>query len=253
MKIKIATFNLFNFAESSYYWYKKDDECKYTKTEWNEKIEWIRNQLKIMDADIIGFQEVFSVEALKSLVHASGYQHFAVVDTPKLKDNNIYISSVVAIASKYPISVDSVLVPTIVQEDLHLKPDFSFSRQPIKAKINIQNEEIGILTIFVYICHLKSKLPIIKNFEFDEDTTNWEIKTKEYMQACSQGQIASLIQRGAESTTLYHDGKKKIVALTALMRKILVIANARLRELAINSDMVDDDTVQITSSTVTNN
>ncbi len=149
MKIKVAIFNLFNFAEHSFYWYLKDNKYTYTKTEWNDKLQWIYNQLSIMDADIVGFQEVFSVEALKMLSFNSGYQYFTVVDVPKLRDDKIYISSVVAIASKYPIkSVDQIKISPIIREDLHLESDFSFSRQPIKVKISFKNEEFSM---FVYV------------------------------------------------------------------------------------------------------
>ncbi len=46
----------------------------------------------------------------------------------------------------------------------------------------------------------------MENTVYEKNTDiDWEIKTKEYMQARSRGQISSLIQRGKETTILYHD------------------------------------------------
>ena len=65
MKIRIGTFNLFQFVEPPYSWYTKKE--KFTIIEWEEKIAWIKKQINSMNCDIIGFQEVFSKDALKEL------------------------------------------------------------------------------------------------------------------------------------------------------------------------------------------
>ena len=65
MKIRLGTFNLFQFVEPPYAWYTKKE--KFNEKQWAEKTTWIKNQIVKMDCDIIGFQEVFSRKALRTL------------------------------------------------------------------------------------------------------------------------------------------------------------------------------------------
>ncbi|NCB14460.1 MAG: endonuclease, partial [Erysipelotrichia bacterium] len=61
MKIKVGTFNLFQFVEPPFSWYTKKE--KFTNKEWEEKTAWIKKQISDMNCDVIGFQEVFSKDA----------------------------------------------------------------------------------------------------------------------------------------------------------------------------------------------
>ena len=53
MKIRIGTFNLFQFVEPPFSWYTKKE--KFIPVEWEEKTTWIKNQIEKMNCDIIGF------------------------------------------------------------------------------------------------------------------------------------------------------------------------------------------------------
>lgn len=135
MKIKLGTFNLFQFVEPPYSWYTKKD--KFNKRQWSEKITWIKNQILKMDCDIIGFQEVFSRKALKNLVKDLGFEYFKVVDVAKLSKNNKlkYVTTTVAIASKYPISNMQVVeahLPALKNTvlEIQIKTYFSFQGYP---------------------------------------------------------------------------------------------------------------------------
>ena len=86
MKVRVGTFNLFQFVEPPYSWYTKKE--KFTPEQWIEKTTWIKNQIKEMNCDIIGFQEVFSKEALKELVLELGFKYFKTIDTPKTDKKN---------------------------------------------------------------------------------------------------------------------------------------------------------------------
>lgn len=66
MNIKFATFNLFQFSAPPYSFYIKKD--KFKEEEWSKKVKWIKEQLLKLDADIIGFQELFSIDELKKYV-----------------------------------------------------------------------------------------------------------------------------------------------------------------------------------------
>ena len=64
----VATFNLYNLvkAETPYY-----GNRRYSTEQFNRKVAWVAGQLDSMDADIVGFQEVFHTEALEACRHAT--------------------------------------------------------------------------------------------------------------------------------------------------------------------------------------
>ena len=95
-----------------------------------------------MDCDIIGFQEVFSKDALETLVKEAGFPYFETSDIAKLSTNNPmkYVTTTVAIASKYPImQMYKVRVHTPSLKVHDFQGHFSFSRVPIKANILLPN------------------------------------------------------------------------------------------------------------------
>ncbi|SFZ98770.1 Endonuclease/exonuclease/phosphatase family protein [hydrothermal vent metagenome] len=212
MKIKIGTFNLFQFVEPPYSWYTKKD--KFNERQWFEKTTWIKEQILKMDCDIIGFQEVFSRKALRTLVKDLGYKYFKVVDAAKLSKNNKlkFVTTTVAIASKYPISnVEEVKVhqPSIKRH--HFEGRFSFSRVPVKATITLPNEE----ELLVYVCHLKSNRDNEFEYVFDKNhTLNHKKEVTE--KALEYKNSESLKQRLCEASSLFFDiakEKEKYIAL----------------------------------------
>ena len=86
MKIRVGTFNLFQFVEPPYSWYTKKE--KFNIEQWEEKTTWIKNQITEMNCDIIGFQEVFSKKALKTLLSELGIKYFKTIDSQKKKKKN---------------------------------------------------------------------------------------------------------------------------------------------------------------------
>ena len=153
MKIRLGTFNLFQFVEPPYSWYTKKE--KFDQAQWDEKTIWIKHQIAQMDCDIIGFQEVFSRKALKRLVGELGFRYFKVVDAARVSKNDKlkYITTTVAIASKYPISNVEMVeahLPSLKKHNFHNR--FYFSRVPIKATITLPDEK----ELLVYVAHLKS-------------------------------------------------------------------------------------------------
>ncbi|PFK85225.1 MULTISPECIES: endonuclease/exonuclease/phosphatase family protein [Bacillus cereus group] len=201
MQIRCGTFNLYQFSKPPMAWYKPGSV--YSSEAWESKKKWIKDQLLNMNCDVIGFQEVFSVDALRELIKEAGFTYFSTVEMPTTDpaNNTVYTSPVVAIGSKYPItSVDPVIVPPFTRDDLPITHDFKFSRTPIKAKINIQ--DIG--DIIFYVAHLKSKRPVIKTPDSIPNEA-WDKIVLDTLRSRSQGHIASLLQRGLETTILYHD------------------------------------------------
>ena len=153
-----------------------------------------------MNPDIIGFQEVFSPEALKELTQKVGLPYFKTVAEPRIDIGHVYDKPVVALASKFPIvSAEAVTFSDDLVHELKLQDDFSFSRPPIRAEIAIE----GFGTVLVYVLHLKSKR---SQFERDlPETLGSDDAIRAHMLAEIHGRWASNIQRGTEASMIYQD------------------------------------------------
>lgn len=201
--MKFATFNLYQFVETGYYWYERDKHNAYTQDEWAQKKRWVRQRLVDMDADVVGFQEVFSIDALRNLCKAAGYPHFVVVDESAcLPDEpDVYVKSVVALASRFPVTaVHPLTIPEAFRQELPIDEHFRFKRTPVCAVLEIP--DFG--QVKVYVSHLKSKRPASLDMVYG-DKVKWRHRVFDTLQRLSRGTIASLLQRGLEATLLYHD------------------------------------------------
>lgn len=194
-QLKIATFNLFNYLEPPNAFY--EFERIYSAQQWAQKQRWITDYLTEHQPDIIGFQEVFSIDSLKRLLNGLGYEYFAVVDEPEVIDDFIYTRPVVAIASRYPIvAVAAVEHDTELAQALGLNESFTFSRQVLRATIELPH----IRQSDCYVVHFKSKRSMIEVAECKVTTPEKNII--EHLKADIAGGWASTIQRGSEATLL---------------------------------------------------
>lgn len=204
MKIRIGTFNLFQFCSPPYSWYTRKE--KFDEESWTKKIAWIKNQILEMNCDIIGFQEVFSQKELQDLCKNCGYEYFICVDKPKIKkDSTIYTSTTVALASKYPITnIKSIKthIPSIKKHNFD--GHFKFSRSPIKADIKLPNNFVFTM----YVCHLKSNRENEFEYVFTKNDT-LENKLLQVNKALKENYSKSLKQRLVEASSLFYDIKKE--------------------------------------------
>ncbi len=201
--MRVATFNLYQFLEPPFHWYEKKANGKstYRPDQWQQKQDWITAKLAEMDADVVGFQEVFSPAALEALCAAAGYPHFATVDTPGVSDEDpeIFVKPVVAVASRHPITTaEPVTVDAALAAFLPVEDDFAFSRVPVRAVI--ATPEFG--DVSVYVSHLKSKRPVMDTGPYPDDVP-WRDRVIDTMRRTSRGHVAALLQRGAEAAALY--------------------------------------------------
>ena len=202
--LRIGTFNLFQFVEPPYSWYEK--ESSFSKGRWAKKSTWIKEQILDMNCDIIGFQEVFSKDALEKLVKELGFEYFITVDNAKVdkEDPTVFISTTVALASKYPIvEIQKVFVDkdSILKHDF--EGDFAFSRTPIKALIELPNKQ----NITAYVNHFKSNRMNELEYSFTKNHSLQEKKDKT-KNALEQNISKSLKQRLCETSSLFYDFKK---------------------------------------------
>jgi len=204
MKIRLGTFNLFQFVEPPYSWYTKKE--KFNNAQWSLKTTWIQKQILAMDCDIIGFQEVFSADALEVLVKELGFKYFETVDRAKLSKNNPkkYVSTTVAIASKYPITqVQKVRVHTPSLKAHGFEGHFTFSRVSIKASIALSNKQ----ELLVYVSHLKSNRDNAFEYVFDADDS-LDHKKELVFKTLDDKHSTALKQRLCEASSLFFDIRK---------------------------------------------
>jgi len=202
--VRVGTFNLFQFVTPPYSWYTQENS--FTEKEWKQKRSWIKKQIIEMNCDIIGFQEVFSKEILENITKELGFDYFITVDEAKVDDENpmTFISTIVALASKYPI-----LDITSVSHDL--KSTFHFSRTPIKALIELPNQQ----EITVYVNHFKSNRENELEYSFTKNHTLKQKKEKTKY-ALKENISTSLKQRLCETASLFHDFKKTLTPIISL-------------------------------------
>lgn len=182
MEFKIGSFNLYNLVlpETKYY-----GRRSYSKKDYNKKTSWIAQQLERMEADIIGFQEIFHEDALKDAVAKNNRYREASVLTSNAKGEK----PVVGLVSNFPVLKHEVIKDfkeTIEMDGIEV-PVKSFSRPILRALVQIP----GSVPISVYVAHLKSKRPMIPEGVDPHDPLE---KAK--------GQARSLIRRAAEATAL---------------------------------------------------
>ena len=187
--IKVGTFNLNNLLlpETPVY----SGSLKLTDSEFEAKSNWTNFMLNQMDADIIGFQELFHKEALMRIIRQNDkYKHADVIMADETGEQPH-----VAILSKFPIEnfevysrfPDEAIVDIRLGNGRTVLPFNRFTRPVLKADIRIPG--FGLITYFV--AHLKSKRP--KLYEGEDENNPVDL---------ARSNARSLMMRAAESVAL---------------------------------------------------
>ena len=182
--IRVGTFNLLNLTVPETVYYKKQ---KISAEDFSKKKAWINGQLNIMDADIVGFQELFHEEALRNILNDNpNYQNAKMV----VGHNKEGLPSV-GLFSRFPIVDHQVInnFPEQLDIDGIIVPFTEFSRPVLKCTVRVRED----LNITVVVAHLKSKRPKIA----DDADPNDPIEI-------AKGQCRSLLLRAAEANALRH-------------------------------------------------
>ncbi|MBL8575166.1 MAG: hypothetical protein JNM13_15935 [Hyphomicrobiaceae bacterium] len=76
-RIRIASFNAENFAHPGVRFFNRDSEAPFDETLFAEKLDWMTRLIDEARMDLIGFQEVFSLEALQAIVtHPTAHSRY---------------------------------------------------------------------------------------------------------------------------------------------------------------------------------
>jgi endonuclease/exonuclease/phosphatase family metal-dependent hydrolase len=156
-EIRFATINVCNLALPGIRFY--EDEEPYTPTEYEAKITWLARQLDRLDADVIGFQEIFSQQALKDvLAKTRKYQqaqHIGFDPNPQAGR----LTPSVAMISRLPVIETTNHTDLPRNLEIHVPgvtlPLTRFTRAILHAQVALSAQTL----IHVFICHLKSKRP----------------------------------------------------------------------------------------------
>jgi endonuclease/exonuclease/phosphatase family metal-dependent hydrolase len=157
--------------------------------EFVQKAAWIGAQLRKMDADIVGFQEVFHEAALQQVVHQSGLYPDATI----LMSERVGESPAVGLVSRLEVLEHHVYrdFPSKAQLEFDgvAVPIYKFSRPVLHARLRLRPEVI----VNVFVVHLKSKRPKINENLDPHDPREQAL-----------GNARSLMVRAAETTALRH-------------------------------------------------
>lgn len=187
-EIRFATFNTFNLAPPGMRCYENLAPC--TAEEYEAKLDWTAHQIDLLNADVIGFQEIFSQATLREVLARTRRFREAVhlgfdpdPEAPRLTPSVALVSRLPVLGHPRAISMfpDKVSMPPGSRD-----PD-RFTRAPLHAEVELAP---GIV-IDVIVVHLKSRRPDYRSSDTGEDPNLYAL-------AC----LRSLIRRGTEATAL---------------------------------------------------
>jgi endonuclease/exonuclease/phosphatase family metal-dependent hydrolase len=187
MGFRVATFNVTNFNAAGHAFIGRDDTRPFTDAQFATKSAEITAQVQALNADLIGFQEVFSEDALRAAVAASPAMAGATVHAPLsrpvpgLTDRRgrpVSDGPHVGIASRLPITPPQMLthfpqglnltIPVGLHaevEELHLLRMRRYERPVLRAEVTVP----GLPGLVVLVAHLKSKRGKVMAGEFTQD------------------------------------------------------------------------------------
>ena len=205
-EIRFATFNVYNLAPPGRQLY--ENLLPVTAEQYEAKLDWTARQIDLLDADVIGFQEIFSQEALRAaLARTRRYRdaiHVGFDPDPAAER----LTPSVALVSRLPLAVPGVALehyPAGVSLGEGARDAERFSRAVIHAAVVVSPD----VTVDVIVVHLKSKRPDYRNGDNGEDPLLFGM-------AC----LRSLVRRGTEAvalrvllTTMARENKRAQVVL----------------------------------------
>ncbi|SFU40006.1 endonuclease/exonuclease/phosphatase family protein [Pseudoduganella namucuonensis] len=205
-QIRFATFNVCNLAPAGAQLY--DNLQPLTAEEYEAKAEWTAWQLDRLDADVVGFQEIFSQAALRDVLSRTRkYRdaYHAGFDPDPLATR---LTPNVALVSRLPLAGPPIVYtefPHGVGADSGNPDSDRFARAPLHAQVVLPNET----TVDVVVVHLKSRRPDYRGGECGADCGGDALN---HALNYAMANLRSLVWRGTEAVALR-------VLLSKLMRE----------------------------------
>ncbi len=191
-EIRFATFNVCNLAPPGLTFY--DNLPPYTPEEYEAKLDWLARKIDEIDADVIGFQEIFSQSCLRTvLARTRNYRdalHAGFDPDPAVAP----LTPSVALVSRLPFAAAPVAIdrlpPSLLASLARVDtPLTRFTRPVLLTQVRIAPQ----LTVNVLVVHLKSKRPDFLDGEDETDAALSDLAS-----------LRSLYRRGTEAVGLRH-------------------------------------------------
>ncbi|QBE64547.1 endonuclease/exonuclease/phosphatase family protein [Pseudoduganella lutea] len=187
-EIRFATFNVCNLAPPGVKLY--DNLEPLTLDAYEAKANWIAQQLDQLDADVIGFQEIFSQAALRDVLSRTRRYRDALHAGFDPDPNAQRLTPNVAIVSRLPFAAPPSVhasFPADVPCDSGSPESDRFARAPLHVQVVLPGERI----VDVVVVHLKSRRPDYRNGDSGEDPLHYAMAS-----------LRSLVWRGTEAVAL---------------------------------------------------
>ncbi|MBA5638998.1 endonuclease/exonuclease/phosphatase family protein [Duganella sp. LX20W] len=200
-EIRLATFNVCNLAPPGAKLY--DNLAPLTAAEYEAKIDWTARQLDQLDADVVGLQEVFSLDTLRAVLARCRRYDGATVAGVAPDPLAERLTPQVALISRLPLAGPASSHPAFpagVAMPSACRDADRYARAPVHAPVLLPGG--GVLDVLVV--HLKSKRPDYRNGGGDANGVNGGIGANggaDPMQY-AQANLRSLIRRGTEAVAL---------------------------------------------------
>ncbi|CUI70086.1 endonuclease/exonuclease/phosphatase family protein [Cognatishimia activa] len=269
----IASFNVKNLigADKEYYKFQS-----YTSEEYAWKVDWMADQLLSMDADIVGFQEIFEEDALRDVINETerrgaelndavipgrdkryhrkaifkklgfdGYGDAALAFAPNVNDTGLagQRRPGVAVLSRFGFAEDPEIIQeldqpiTIPFQELGGGDAGGFTISKISRPILKVRIPVGDQVITVFNCHLKSKLGEHITPEGAGFAPEADL-TKYDAVGRALGSMRAAVRRMAEAWVL----RKAIVEELQKGRPVMVTGDFNDGEHAVSSEIISGET-----------
>lgn len=187
-EIRFATFNVCNLAPPGAKLY--DNLEPLTPAGYEAKADWIAQQLDQLDADVIGFQEIFSQAALRDVLSRTRKYRDALHAGFDPDPHAQRLTPSVALVSRLPLAGPPgsyASFPADVPCDSGSPDSDRFARAPLHVQVALPGERI----VDVVVVHLKSRRPDYRNGDSGEDPLHYALAS-----------LRSLVWRGTEAVAL---------------------------------------------------
>ena len=187
-ELRFATFNTFNLAPPGVKLY--DNLVPSTPEQYEAKLDWTARQIDLIDADVIGFQEIFSQDVLRAaLARTTNYRDATHngFDPDPLAPR---LTPSVALVTRLPQAAAAAQLIDF-PEGINMPPGSRDAERFTRAPLHVALQVSAELIIDVVVVHLKSRRPDYRNGDSGDDP-------QLYALAC----LRSLVRRGTEATAL---------------------------------------------------
>lgn len=271
-RFTIASFNVKNLigADKEYYRFQS-----YTPEEYAWKVDWMADQLLSMDADIVGFQEIFEEEALTDVISEAdrrgaelndavipgrdkryhrkaifkklgfdGYTDAAVAFAPNINDTGepgkrrpgVAVLSRFGFAEKPEIIQELAEPVQIPFQELGGGDAGHFEITKISRPILKVRIPVGDQVVTVFNCHLKSKLGEFITPEGAEFPPEADLTQYDAV-GRALGSMRAAVRRMAEAWVL----RRAIVEELKLGRPVMVTGDFNDGEHAVSSEIISGE------------